>query len=328
MWHLTPFIRALSLILLLLLSCFSALAQPIDACEDRSLIVNVFEQYGQPIQNLQPRDFNVKEGRRSVEPIGAKYTLQPRRIVIVLDTSGSMSGERGSNKWLVARTATEALLSMASPQVPIALIAFSDNLTATFSFGTQRAEILRWLTRAEEKDSKIIHGHTALFDAIGTAEKMLEPSSEGDVIYAITDDEDNHSVTRGAKLERLLLEKRVRLFMFKLADRTPPLAEGDNRSLTDISIKTGGFVFGESSSEIPWARNRYDFGSAMKKEIEDETALLILQVAGFYKLDLGVAPPEGAHVSVRVLDGQNKRKNLLVTSPSRFWSCSAPLAAK
>ncbi len=86
---------------------------------------------------------------------------------------------------------------------------------------------------------------TALWDALQAAIDELRPAKLGDVIYVITDGEDNVSKTRPSAVRRELLELRIRLFAFVIAEGGyNPLGFGEEgkRELM-ISIKESGGDF-------------------------------------------------------------------------------------
>ena len=75
----------------------SAFAQP-STTANRSLMVNVLDRSGNAVRDLTKENFQVKINKQPVVVLGAEYSLAPRRIVVLLDMSGSMGGNRDSDK--------------------------------------------------------------------------------------------------------------------------------------------------------------------------------------------------------------------------------------
>ncbi len=100
--------------------------------------------------------------------------------VLVLDTSGSMEGE----KFKQAREAVHRFLEEISPRDRFNLIAFSDHVRSVFDSGPRRAtpenrrQAQRWLDRLDPG------GGTAIAEAIDEA---FHPSWEADLVLFLTD---------------------------------------------------------------------------------------------------------------------------------------------
>jgi|SRR6266849_4712604 len=103
--------------------------------------------------------------------------MLPRRIVLLLDRSGSMSGELSKNKWSIARTAAQDFISFTSPQVPIALVTFSEKVSGTVGFGRGRAWGNDELNQVLENTADLKR-HTALYDAVLAGIEMLRPGHQ------------------------------------------------------------------------------------------------------------------------------------------------------
>lgn len=181
-----------------------------------------------------------------------------------------------------------------------------------------------WLKEGATKhgDSRI-HGETALFDAMVAAKNLLGVSRPGDAIYAITDGGDNRSHTKATAARKLLLESRIRLFVFLLSDG-PYFAIEETlqgrETLKEIARASGGFVFGVSarSSGIDFlpSWDAYDYNDNTRKIIKLYTRALNIQVNGFYTLrfDLPIQSAKARRVSLDIVDAIGKpRKDVAFT---------------
>ena len=86
---------------------FCAFAQSAASIPARSILVNVLDRSGNAVRDLTNNNFRVKVNGRPAAISGASYSLAPRRIVVLLDMSGSMGGEKDGKKWQIAREAVQ-----------------------------------------------------------------------------------------------------------------------------------------------------------------------------------------------------------------------------
>ena len=177
----TPFLA----ILALLLSPFPGCAEGLQD-QTRSIPVNVLDSHGSAIRDLTKENFRVRVNGKPAKVLSAEYSLAPRRIVVLLDTSGSMAGNTTDTKWQIAREAAAEVVAATPGSVPIAFLGFSDRINSTFAFEQGRSAIADWL-RQRSSQRKNLKGRTALFDSTVAAIKLLQPLQPGDSIYAITD---------------------------------------------------------------------------------------------------------------------------------------------
>jgi Mg-chelatase subunit ChlD len=71
----------------------------------------------------------------------SNYSIAPRRIVVLLDTSGSMASETYSAKWQIARQTLATLLSQSPPEVQIAMLTFSSQVNDVIDFSLGRTGV-------------------------------------------------------------------------------------------------------------------------------------------------------------------------------------------
>jgi hypothetical protein len=286
-----------------------------------SLMANVLDRNGGAVRNLPKDNFRIRVDGHPAIVLDASYSLAPRRIIALLDMSGSMD-DQDHRKWKVAREAMEDLLTETPRDVSIALLTFSDDVHDVFDFSQSRSSISAWLKEGDSRHGDArIHGRTALFDAVLRATKVLGPARPGDAIYLISDGGDNRSHTNENEIRELLLRSEIRLFVFFFAEYVPYEVLVSPNSLKEISRDTGGFIFGvEARSRgingYPSGDLVYDFDERTRERIKACTRALNIQVNGFYKLrlDLPGAPGKARKVSLDVVDGTGKpRKDVTIT---------------
>jgi Mg-chelatase subunit ChlD len=278
-----------------------------------SLLVNVIDRKGDAVKTLAKDSFRVKVNGKAATISEATYGLAPRRIVALLDVSGSMAGEAAGKKWQIASEAIEDLLKDSPADVSIALLTFSEHVQDKFDFSQSRASMLEWLARGANREGARVHGTTALFDSILAATQLLGATRPGDSIYVITDGGDNTSHIHGRAIRKLLVNSQIRLFVFLLSEPLPleMIAGGD--SLKEIARATGGFVFGVSGHNrdvefMPSWTYSFDDNEETRQRIKLYTQALNIQVNGFYTLhfELPVAKEKAHKVSLEIVDGEGK----------------------
>jgi hypothetical protein len=322
--------KCLTLILCLSCCCVAQQGSPNQSCKLDPILVSVTDLHGSPVNNLDKRNFELRVDKKIIAVKAVTYRVQPIRIVILLDVSGSMGGSPGHHeKWEVARAALQEALQIPAPQVPIALIAFSNSVGRTFGFGESRSAMQSWVNTIDPTRPSGIHGKTSLRDAILAAEQLLEPHQEGDSIYAITDGGENDSRTKAKDVQAVLLRNHVRLYTFLLDERlTGDEDRAGKQVFADLVANTGGFLFGQAAHDAySWLNEpQYSFTDKVRGHIAGQTAMLIAQAAAFYRLKPMSTEMlrDDSNLSVNVI-GENgkKRSDLLVRYPTKFFCCGS-----
>lgn len=311
---------ALGVVSLLLLAygCLAA-AQTAPTQLTRSLLVNVLDRNSNAVRDLTKDSFRAKVNGRPAAVVEASYSLAPRRIVVLLDMSGSMGGETEKNKkWQISREATEDLLSETPADVRVALLTFSSQVHDVFDFSQSRSSMAAWL-KDEPRRRAEIKGTTALYDTVIAATKLLEPTRPGDAIYVITDGGDNSSHISEAGTRKLLLLSRIRLFVFLFAEQSP-FGSGPY-DVMQLARDTGGFVFGVAGRasvalSLPSRDLVYEDDDRTRERIRLYTEALNIQVNGFYTLQLEtpLQPSKLRKVLIEIVDARGQpRKDVAFT---------------
>jgi hypothetical protein len=271
--------------------------------EKRSVLVNVIDAHGNAIRDLTKENFHVRVNGKPVVVLDARYSLAPRRIVLLLDMSVSMTVDTESGQWRIAREAADDLLAETPAEVPIAMLTFSRKVGDVFDFSQGRAAIAKWLREGPGQRSKLqgLRG-TALFDAILEGLKLLQPVQPGDAVYAITDGGDNASHALADQTKLALLQSDVRLFAFLFAGDESVSVEQENRLFfLSMVADTGGFVIPVSPPAVG-GESSWLYGGVYKdnpEKIRFFTQRLNIQVNGFWTLELA-APPSNKASKVKL----------------------------
>jgi hypothetical protein len=310
-------VRALLLPLIVLLALLSSAGQTPPVQEAHVLLANVLDQKGRSIRDLTKERFRVKVNGKAAEVIESNYSIAPRRIVVLLDTSGSMASETYSAKWQIARETLATLLFQSPPEVQIAMLTFSSQVNDVIDFSLGRRGVDEWLKHGPSRRSDT-KGGTAFFDATAAAAKLLQPPREGDAIYAITDGGDNHSILTERKAQKVLADSGIRLFLFLFYEPFW-LDLQQSGTVVDLMHETGGYAFGLDGNQTLSAGSPRSFtykdDDVTRTKIAFSTQALGTQVNAFHHLSLRIpAARKPSKVSLQIVDAEGKQiKDLVVT---------------
>jgi hypothetical protein len=283
-----------------------------DACRGRSLMVSVIDAKGNPVPGLGRADFAAKFRGKPVNITFVEPDTSTRHIVILLDASGRMLSDRRK----AVLDAVDDLLTKAPAQIPIALSVFSGKVESSVTFSQNRAAISSELSALRLERKAMLKGphHSALWDGVLDALGMFGTPRLGDVIYAITDGEDNERDGDHRRVEEALLLSGVRLFVcLSLPDNSPLTAEGALDLLEAVGVTGGSLATSgglKSNLQLPP-------GPALD--------VLYRRMTVFYRLDVelpeAVDKPRDRDLKLEV-QGKNKKGWNLVY-PRKLMPCAA-----
>jgi hypothetical protein len=298
-------------------------------CMQRTIAVGVVDGAWNLVPNLNAADFRGKLRGHDVQILSAALDTSPRRIVVLLDASGSvMDSDRG---WKTEVTAAESLIRLAPSQASIGQIGFSERSLDTQDFDQEPSALLTKLSalaKVCEEPRKFLRG-TALYDAIAMAQGLLGVPKVGDVIYALTDGWDNKSQTKSRQVEDELLLRGVRLFGvamdFDLSSRRARMPDevGTNQFRSMVET-TGGSLL-----TLPYAKTLWPYINIKAKTANDIVDLafqrMYQQMGEFYRLNVRL--PETVDKPTKwkleVIDASGKpMRGVEVHSPQELMPCA------
>jgi hypothetical protein len=296
-----------------------------DTCLVRTIAVNVEGLDRLPVSNLQTSDFEATVRGNTIDVARATYEKTPRRLLILLDVSNSMTAPIG--EWdAVLGTVIEfakALPAHISPGVMI----FADGTQLVAGFDESRATVLTKIAGLAAVKSHAVGKftkHTAMFDAIAHGLSLLAPAQFGDVILLVTDADDDASMEKAAPLQRQVLESGIRIFGiigFPKIFRSflpYPLTDDELRLVPDAMAITGGhgLVF-------RWEQPGR-FLDELRNQLRGEIPRLIRDISESYKLELNLRRPisrfENFRLSIR--DRRPDRKDFNLLYPHKLAPCN------
>ncbi|HEV2352289.1 MAG TPA: VWA domain-containing protein [Terriglobia bacterium] len=303
-----------------------------DPCLNRTIEVNVITDDFRLVKGLDSSHFEGKFHGKPIDITSAEYDTGSRRVVILLDSSGSMGVP--DDHWRPGVTMAADIVSSAPPQTSFALLRFNDTTTKQADFTDQRMTLTSRLNDIWHWNGSDFKGKTAIMDAILDGIATLGQLHVGDTIFLITDGGDNKSKISDKVFMRTLLASGVRIFVFYLASdfksrgRTPEEAVGPE-TLRSIVEFTGGDL-----SVFPPSRGLFpSLTSDFELEMEAENPKLIPMVAQLFvhefseiyllriKFTEPVDKPGKLDLQVVYHDGK-KNHHLRVIYPHRLAPCS------
>jgi Mg-chelatase subunit ChlD len=286
-------------------------AQQNPDCLKRTLFVNVRDRTGKLVDGLNSSSFRASLHGQQVRISSAIVRNGPRRIVLLVDASGSVNKE--NHEWDTARSIAGNFLLKASAELHPALVVFSDHIIDTVDFSRPPSEIVMRLAYLKEG-----RGGTALFDALMYSAKLLRPSMPGDAIYLISDGGENASQTRLREVKRELLASGIRMFAFRLTDKYFRAATSEPMLLEDLTSTTGGAIVHFEGG--PSAREHDHFHSVLDRGYDE--------MAHFYQVEIELPSSLKRERQLRLeaVDEQGKkRKDVQVFYPQELPPCSIDL---
>jgi hypothetical protein len=323
--HLKPLTFGLAA--LLLLSVPRALPAQDDPCSTRTVFASVVDKGGLPVSGLTAANFRAKIRGQPVEILSAVRDLSPRRIVLVLDVSGSVaSGHRRE----VVGTLAEDLFRYAPVRSSLAMVIFASTVIDSSSFADGPVAMARKLSALRNTDDAAPKGFrkTALYDAILRGLAELVPRQAGDVIFAITDGGDNASAAKWRDVEEALASAKVRLFATVLTSVgrfvMPEDDEGSIRLRKMVKTTGGDALFlrarGLISDEYYWRDD------SEREAVRLFARRLFQEMGECYTLEvrvpLGLERPRAWKLGVVDADGKPQR-DLEVHYPQKLMPCNS-----
>jgi hypothetical protein len=291
-------------------------------CQSVLLITALNQKTSEPVDGLTADDLLAKLKGHDL-PI---HSLSPapinRRIVFVLDRSGSMTptdhtwGQPYDPNQLVKQALSDALSEIPSGD-KVAFRAFTGPSSTQTDFMNPTAarakatEMLAWEPNARKEGRR-----TPLWDNIDAALRMLNPHQPGDVLVVVTDGQDNISKLQRGHVQEELLEIRVPVLAMLATNPyapTPEDREGPNDFL-DLAHETGGAV---APLGTGWRSNDSRIGSPLSP------SQLVSQLAHQYKLDLVIPSIQRFEKWNLRLKSKENEENLKLFYPRYFSPCAA-----
>ena len=308
-----------------------------ESCLRRSVLVMVLDSSGNPVTDLTAADIQAEFRGQPVTIHSAEFAVQPARVIVLLDASGSVMHRAG--KWRFFRQTAENIGTTLPNEFSLGLVVFAAETLLQVSTDNGREAFLAVLRDlpADRKGVPTYSKRTSIRDAIVEGVKLLEPVQRGDSLYLITDGGENQSRAGRRDVEDRLLHSGVRLFVLVLRfDQFEGLIDANElvqqQQMRDLATSSGGHAAFFPSRDF----SNLGFGPTDKtyqlSEIESlvlETILrkLYMPMVASYRLELElprlVDKPRKWKLQVVGSDGK-VRKGLTVAFPGKLLPCVEP----
>src|SRR5947209_4155016 len=291
---------------LLVLPCFAAESD----CSAPTVLLNAFDKNLQLERDLRAEDIKVDVNGKHASILSVSFDSNPRRIVLMVDSSGSMEASPEHRGWGLALPAAAYAAYVVPPSASSELVTFSDKLhreSSEFENGKVLQERVFDLARKQP------NGFTSLFDSVHQVLAEFKELRSGDAIYIVTDGGDNKSRISRKRVMEELISRRIRAFVFLIQQR-PPLTEEEGRGASDMygfAESTGGAVV-QITSDDP----------AGREQLDNLAPQIIAQVQGVYRLELGISEvKKNSRVKVQFVNRDRKHTTRNLVYSQQIMPC-------
>lgn len=201
-----------------------------------SLFATVTDAQNRLVPELGKDDFQVFDNDKLQELLVFQSENQPITVVVMLDTSGSMTASIA-----LLKAAAEQFIVRLLPEDKAAVGAFNDKIELASHFGNDRDALI-----TDVKDLDYGNG-TRLYDAIGESLNMLHGVEGRRVVLIFTDGDDTSSrISRGTVMDRARAEE-VMIYAIGLQseyfDGQRKVRSKPDSGLRRLADETGGGYF-------------------------------------------------------------------------------------
>lgn len=273
-----------------------------DPCSHWSALVSAANRDWIAIDGLQPADFTAESHGKPVQIVSVTPGDQPRRVVILLDSSGSVANDaspQGSpGAWKLSLSLALNIATSKLDHTELALIVFNEKVREELDFSAGQPKIaarLRQIANDPNYENANVKGRTALRDAAAGAIKLLGPATQSGVIYAITDGGDNASKSTEKELREKLTQGGTRFFAAMVItplgiqnqyrSRTPEELEGFD-ALPRFAADTAGAAFGPVMADSSGSVTVFDSDPSSRATVGDLLANFYRTIAHGYRVEL------------------------------------------
>ena len=169
-----------------------------------NVTATVTDSSGRFVSRLRKEDFEIREDGQRQQISHFSSERVPVSLGIVLDVSGSMSGE----KFRAAQTALDRFMyDLLAPEDEVFILSFSDQTDLVSDWTTNRQQLANGLRRIRPR------GGTALYDAVAEAVPMAQGGRhKKKAVVVISDGNDTDSSTDPDALQSLIRETEVLVY--------------------------------------------------------------------------------------------------------------------
>ncbi|MGA8012149.1 MAG: VWA domain-containing protein [Candidatus Acidiferrales bacterium] len=236
-----------SILLFMSLANSAPLAGQEDPCLNRSLPIIVLAPSAVPVTAI---DLEVYVGKKPANVLSIAPDASPHRILILLDTSGSVLTTPGP--WALYLALATNLIANLPPEDAVGIAAFSDNLEFLVPFTQDRQVLQQELRRLSPGKAAFPKKPraTALYDSLIDAVKLFGPPQQGDLIYVLSDGEDDASRFRAQDAMKAMQSSGVSLYSISIEEGSDKYERAKERQFQEFVANLGGAGIIVSSKDL------------------------------------------------------------------------------
>lgn len=322
--------------LLVLVLCVRAATAQELSCHHRVLPVALRDKQNLPIQNISAADFEAKVHGKPVKILSLAPDPRPHRLVLIMDTSGSMGSISGESSPVALEIALARHLFAANyKRSQIALLTFNNDVTEMIDFARGNSAVgekLQQIAYDHNYVKKNVKGRTALRDAILQGLQLLDHPNSADAIYVLSDGGDNASKRSAAEVRQGLALTSVRLFAVLLhqesgqRNRAPEELSGPDE-LYDIARKSGGDVL----SAAAWHGGQIALSADPEGKLKTQETLTRLYETilrnSLLEIEIPFPSAKDEHWDLKLSDVARRQwKGAQITYPTTLISCTSEIS--
>ncbi len=307
----------LVLVPLFLVGCLSAQqpsavnaesSPPID-CAHRSIPVTVLNSPNNA--QLQASELKVTTGNASPAVLFLEREHLAPRVVLLLDTSGSMQSEFGP-KWKHALVAAEFVLEAIPANSQVALVTFTTQGHAT-GFGSREVAQKKLLALKDTQP----RGRTAIYNAVQGVLPLFGDPQFGDAIYIVSDGEDDFVKQDRKDVTDAVLKRGIRVFALVVQDPRSPITPEERNGPAELYefVKSTGGSYQSPQITQAWITSKGRL---------DSIQMVHGQLQSPYKLEIQLAAPPVKSLKLQI---KPDNKAVELSYPQHIEACSTLSAA-
>lgn len=308
----------------------AASAQTNTGCLHRIFPVTVADKHGNAVAGLPISDFRAEVEHRPVKLLPVALPTQQPRVVVLLDTSTSITpGGRipiypwvVQDEWDLAKFLVADIVNSAPASTELAFATFAAHLTVEVPFGKDRDAIREVLLERASPLRPAVppYRRTALYDAILEATGLFGAPQLGDAVYVITDGGDNNSKHTFVELQNKLEQKGVRLFCAMLGSSMWFVPDRRMRPelLQSIARHSGGY-------SVIFDIAHFNHKAASTRAMAAAAHTLYRYLDSFYEIDaeLPFAFDKPYEWKLEVLNPRGRKAGFSVLYPKTIFPCES-----
>jgi len=289
-----------------------------------------------PLQNVSIADLEAHFHGKPVKIVSLTPDMRPRRLVLVLDTSGSMGSESGKPAlWNLELSLARHFFESNRQRARIAMLFFGDQVHDIVDFSQGNIAVAMKLQQLAEDDKYVktkVKGKTALRDGVFQAVQLLDHPSSADAVYVLTDGADNASHRSVKDLDQRLAVSSVRLFAVLVhaqlgyRGRTPEELNGPDE-FAEIAQKSGGEIL----TAAQWSGQSVALSANAESKTKSEETLQRLYQAivqdSLMEVELPAPISKSERWELKLSSAaRHQWKNARITYPDTLVSCNAEVS--